>query len=807
MKRVFESRSLSAAALLVLSAMSGWAQAQDATPTESTPAPTGTAPADSTPTQPKGRELPTVIVTAQKVAQTLEQVPAAVTTLDGEFIENTGITRFTDLQNYSSNVNITVSTSSAQIGVRGFTTPDQNRGFDPSVGTVIDGIYYGRNSFLTAFFQDMDRFEVLKGPQGTLFGKNSTAGVLNVTTRAPEKDYAWGATYIRDDNDTFSFRPMVNIPLTENLDVRLSGSYSADSGTAYNTFLNRPENNAHINSTRARVRYRMSDDWVLDFAGFLSNQYLNYNIYTVTKVGDAMRALATSYDPNFDSDINHRKVSANVPSQERGVIRGASFTADHDFGKILGLNDFHFITISSWGEQLVRQRDLDGDFTAVPFIRDTLINPSPYQQISEEFRFTGGADDFFGFGKGITFIGGFFFYQSTFKSSDYFFIQDLGAAAQYELAVQADGNGLPGGLLINTVNPLAPVITIAGQQLLGEQSARVSLDQLSRTYAGFGQFEHAFTDQWGLIGGVRVALETKDGDAHSHATGQLVPLIAHQQDHDTVVSRQEVDVSPKIGVKWTSMDKTLNSYATWSRGYKSGGFNALPLAPDNLEYGPEEASSYEIGAKWKTLNGSMFLGGAVFNTTFSNLQLSSFQNNSFVVLNAGKARSVGADLDLRWLPPIEGTQVFASLGYADARFISYPNAPARAGTTGPQDLSGERLPFSSNITASVVPSYSLFMDVLGGIVGSVSTDFIYRSWSYVDIDNDPNKVQPGTFLLNARVSLASGDKRWNLTLGGYNLTDRLIVDQIIGQPLAPGNLVTVRTDRGRYFNANLALNF
>lgn len=768
----------------------------------------------TTPKKEGGRELPTVIVTAQKVAQTLEQVPAAVTSLDGEFIESTGITDITDLQNYTANVNINVGTSSSQIGVRGFTTPDTNRGFDPSVGTVVDGVYYGRNSFLTAFFHDMDRFEVLKGPQGTLFGKNSTAGVLNLSTRSPEKTFGLAAVYIRSNDADQSFRPMVNIPLGDDLLVRLSGSYSKNDGLLYNTFLNRPENNPKINSTRLRVTYLMDEAWKLDFNAFASKQNLNFNLYTVTKVGDAMRQLATSYDPNFDTNLEHRRVSANVPSNETGLIRGASFTAEHDFGKVLGLNEFHFVTTSSFGEQLVQKRDLDADFTAVPFIRDTLIEESPYQQISEEFRFTGSAPDVFGFGKGFTFITGFFFFQSTYSTSDYFFIEDLGAAAQYEAAVQADGQstlppstlgglGLAGGTAITTLFNLTNMLAPGSS----EQSARVLLNQKSRTYSGFTQFEYSFTDQWGLIGGFRVALESKEGNASSKATGPLVPLIANQQDHETAVSREETDVSPKFGLKWVSPGKSINTYLTYSKGFKSGGFNALPLSPDNLEYGPERATSYELGAKIKTLNGSLFLGAAIFDTTFSDLQLSSYRNNSFVVLNAGSARSRGVDLDMRWLPPIDGTQIFTSLGYADARFISYMNAPATSDSgQATQDLSGQRLPFSSAVTASVVPSYSLFIDSVGAIT-TVAMDVIYRSKSYLDVDNDQRKQQPNTTLLNARAILSTGDKRWSASLGANNITNRMIVDQVIGQPLAPGNFISVRNDRGRYYTANLAYTF
>src|SRR5579885_2763711 len=133
------------------------------------------------------RELPEVVVTAQKARQTLEQVPASVTSIDGDFIREVGVRDFVELQNYAANTNIELSPSSGQFILRGLGTLNDVPALDPSVGTVVDGVVYTYTEYLAAFFTDLDRFEVLRGPQGTLFGKNVSAGLLNVTTHAPDQ--------------------------------------------------------------------------------------------------------------------------------------------------------------------------------------------------------------------------------------------------------------------------------------------------------------------------------------------------------------------------------------------------------------------------------------------------------------------------------------------------------------------------------------------------------------------------------------------------------------------------------------------
>lgn len=791
------------------------------------------------------RVLPTVIVTGQKMAQTLEQVPASVTSIDGDFMREIGIRDVDTMQNYSANVTINVTSSAGQANIRGLGTNNSNQASDPSVGTVIDGVFYGRTSFAAAFIDDIDRFEVLRGPQGTLFGKNSTAGLINIVTRAPEEDPSARMEVQTAGSGGRTYRPMFNLPLMQGVAVRFAGNYSVSDGVLYNTYLNREERNPHLYTSRLRISVEPVEGWRGDIEGFTSTQFENFNIFKIVSASDAMQQLIKERDPDFVLDKKSKNNSSNIPSKEAGVISGANLTITHDMSGTFDIHNLQLTSITAYGEQFTKARDLDADFTPVKFIRDSLIQPSPYRQFSQEIRFSGNHPTLMGWGEGFSFVTGLYYFDSSLKTSDKFEIQDLSEAAAYEAA--ANGDSIPQNIR-GVVYQASPLLgqTLAALDALGvntDQAALVNLKQSDKAYAVFGQFEYMFMPDWSLIGGARYGFEKKDGLASSYSNGlpvvsllpqplqdailnnaatapvisqitgkpascgvSIISLIADQCNHVTPITINERDFSPKLGVKWTP-NRGTSAYATFSRGFKSGGFNALPLSPDNLAFKAEKATSYEIGAKTRLMNGSMNISAAAFSTDFDNLQISSFQNNSFVILNAAAARSRGFELDTRWLPPIQGLSLTGSMGFSDARYKSYPNAPAPAGSSNStQDLTGKRLAFAPRWTASLIPSYSQNLDPLG-LVSTVAVDFLYRGDRYLDVDDDARKLQPANTIINARVILGRPDESWTVNVAAQNITNQLMYDQIVGQPLAPGNFAGTRTDRGRFYTANLTMNF
>ena len=779
----------------------------------------------------KPQQLEEIIVTAQKVQQTLEQVPASVSAVDGDTIRTTGVRNFDELQNYTANTNLQVSPSSTQLLIRGFGTLNDVPGLDPSVGVIVDGVVYTYPEYLSAFFGDFQRYEVLRGPQGTLFGKNVTAGLLNITTNPPDENanlLHWELE--ARSNGNRAFRPVFNLRLGSGMALRFSGNFEhGDRGLLYNTDLHRQERNVDQDSGRLRFRYDSGEGWTLDAGAFLCHISQNFNAQQLFIVKPAMAALDRSYDPDFSPGVGGN-VSEDVPSLEQSVIRGLTLSSNADLGAIGGLESLRLTTVSSLAENVIGARDIDADFSPVPFIHDGLVEPEPERQFTQEIRVAGKAGDVFGFGGPASFVGGLYYDNYTLKTSDNFQIENLGAALAYITAADEDSAGLganpaPGGgigaLLGGSLDNLLQLFQkAAGTPLIPEQTAQSGLLLRTEDYAVFGQGEWYFLPQWSLIAGLRYALEDRNGQPHSFSNSLLIEQIAKQQNFSQHLHRVETDLSPKLGVKWQAGAHT-EAYFTWAQGYKSGGFNGIPLNPQAVEYQPEKASSFEAGFKIKDeLLGSPIRGNiALYHTRFENLQVSTFEGTNVVVVNAAQARSQGFESDVTWLLPLEGWSVHGSFGLADARYTYYPNGPppgdytcaaASLGGSCPYVLTGHRLPFAPDWTASTITSYTTHLPYAVSATGSV--DVNYQGSRFLNPSDDPREYQHANLLINPHLVFASEDDRgngppWALILGVENLTKQIYGDQIIDQPLGPGNFAMIRGDRGRVWSGNFYIDF
>ncbi len=762
--------------------------------------------------------LPDIIITSQKFRQRLEDVPASVSQIGGDFINRTGKTNFQDLAEYLPNVEISISHADSLFTIRGLSTQDTNPGFDPSVGTVIDGVFYGRGQFLAAFFMDIESLEVLRGPQGTLFGKNTTAGVFNLVTREPGPEFGASLELLSSGLGDRSIRPAVNLPLGEHWGLRLAANFNQNpNGKQTNTFLNRVEGDEKVESLRARLGYDAGHGLKFVVTGFQSRFGQNNNEFKFLRLTDAMRDLVQSYDPQINTDDRGDfKNSANFDSRKEALIRGVSATIESDVDGLFGVKQMMLSLIGGYAEAKTTRSDLDADFSPVPFIHDVVAEPKLYSQLSQEIRLNGQSPDLFGFGHGLNFVGGIYFSTSEYRTSDIFVVEDLGAAYQYCSASEGFcALGLPADTSLTSFLSSVAGAPNNGQVsltelnlLLGTQQADVSLRQTNPTYGVFTQFEYFFTPEIAFIGGLRYTYEEKTGVFHSFSDSEIIKRIAAQEDFDRTVVRIESDFAPKAGLKW-KVAENVDLYATWGQAFKSGGYNGFPLNPNTLEYEPEQAVSYEFGIKASEefLGGPVRISGAGFLTRFDNLQVSTFQDGNFVVLNAAKARSIGGEMDFRWRPPVlGGLLITSSAGYAEAIYEEYRDAPAIADSgQDTQDLSGEPLPHAPRWTASFIPSYEV--ELTPNFYASAAIEVLYRSTRALDVDNDPRKLQKDTTSINSRLSLGAANQLWALTFGVQNLTNQVIYDQALNQPLAPGNISGVRTDNGRYFTASLSLAF
>jgi len=758
-------------------------------------------------------ELGSMVVTAQELRRRQEEIARSVSTLDDALAEEVAAIDFEDLIAYAANIDGKIDPFGGTLRIRGFGTPSTNAGSEPAVGVAIDGVFYGRNRFLAANFFDLEETEVLRGPQGTLFGKNATAGLMRVTTRAPEfRDSASVEVLVGQDNERV-IRPAANLALSDHAALRLSGAFTRRDGRLRNTFLDRNEQDLAQDSTRLRMRYEAPQlPWTVDVSAFHSRQDMGNGQFQFTEATDAMRAFAQNFDPAFNSDPENFRTSLNFATEADVVMTGLTARNTFDFAPMLGGGRLFVTSITGAAESRLKQSSLDADFTPAAFLRRVQPASNPYRQFSQELRVSGRFDHLFGADDALEYTGGVFYFRSTLTALDRFEIEDLGAAAGFLLAANANNTPalLPGGAFGNLGGISADALSaaldlldpVAGPLLGEDQRIDTRLDQDVESIAVYGQTEYRVIPKWFAILGLRVGYESKDGDFASRSEGQLIGLVGEQEDHESNVTLSERDFSPRIGVRWEPIRKA-HAFFTWARGTKSGGFNAIPLTPENLAFDKEKADSFELGTRVALLQGSLRMRTTAFWTDFSNLQVSTFRDNRFFILNAAEARSRGVELDLHWMPPLPGTALFATLGYNDAEFLSYPNAPAPADADNEtQDLAGRRLPRAPRLTAVVKPRFVTPLEggALNLIIGG---DVQFRGKRFLDVDLDPRSLQSSTTVLNLRATVSDFVHGWSLTIAGRNLTDEVTLSQILDQPLAPGNFIGIRSDRGRFLTASL----
>ncbi|MEQ9479491.1 MAG: TonB-dependent receptor [Algiphilus sp.] len=783
--------------------------AQEASPSASPPGQGTRATTDA--------ELGAMVVTARGLRRRQEEVARSVSRLDRALAEEIAAIDFEDLIPYAANLDGKIDPFSGTLRIRGFGTPSTNAGSEPAVGASIDDVFYGRNRFLAANFFDLEETEVLRGPQGTLFGKNTTAGLLRVTTRAPEFHNSAALEVLLGQDEERVIRPTANVALGDQAAIRVAGAFTRRAGRLRNTFLRRNEQDLSQDSMRVRFRFEPTAlPWTLDLSAFHSRQAMNNGQFQFTRATDAMRAFAESFDPDFNTDPENFRTSLDFATDAEVVMTGLNARNTIDFAPLLGGGRLFVTSITGAAESRLKQFSLDADFTPAAFLRRVQPATNPYRQFSQELRVSGRFDRLFGQHDALEYTGGIFYLRSTLSVVDRFQIDDLGAAAGYLLAANVDDppallpGGAVGGLAAVTAETLGVALALldplAAPLLGADQRIDTRLDQAVETIAAYGQSEYRLLPRWFAILGLRVAYESKDGDFLSQGEGRLIGLVGEQEDHQSTVQLSEHGFSPRVGLRWEPMPK-VHTFFTWARGTKSGGFNAIPLTPDNLAFEEEKADSFELGSKVALLGGSLRLQSTAFWTDFSNLQVSTFRDNRFFILNAAEARSRGLELDLHWMPPLPGTSLFASLGYSDAQFEAYPNAPAPADAgSATQDLSGRRLPRAPRITAAIKPRFVTPLE--GGSLNLIlGGDVQYRGKRFLDVDLDPRSLQPATTVVNLRATLSDFVHGWSLTIAGQNLTDEVTLSQILDQPLAPGNFIGVRSDRGRFLTASLQLDF
>ncbi|MFP5307335.1 MAG: TonB-dependent receptor, partial [Gammaproteobacteria bacterium] len=775
------------------------------------------------------RQIEEVVVTAQKTKQSLQNVPISVTAVGGDFIQEAGAADLADVALYVPNVRVDADDlGSPQLFIRGFGTNAFNPSFEGSVGFVQDEIFYGRPGYFTESMFDIDRVEVLRGPQGTLFGKNTIAGVFNVSTVAPEGELTSSARYSYGEHQAHHFEAGIGGDLTDWLGARAAGLYRREDGELYNQFLQRDEEALEQKAGRVRIRFYPLHDVQTELLLQTSDTEAAFWPYQLALLDADTRSYLESFDPSIEDDPYNFITSFDTPGFIEKGSDTAALTSKWEMGTLGGIDNLASVLVLGWSTFYIDQLN---ELDVSPADISRLDNHEDHEQLSAELRFNGRADSLFGLGSGVEFVAGGFFYDSNYVldarvlagadlgswmlTSDFRQLAGCGLEADPALtpvlnpALCSDGQSIPGIPVIGGI--LAP--------LIGEDYYQFDYEQDVQSYALFGQFTWYLSDRWAVTPGVRLSYERKQvaaagtpvcAGAETGRPCAMASLLQAEPYSEPGLRRSEFDVSPKLTVQYYVSD-SANVYASYAKGFKSGGFNAISFTGDNLEYEPENAQTVELGIKSQWLDRTLRLNATVYATQFDNLQVLAFNGFFFDVSNAASARSTGLEADLLWLTPWAPLTIMGSVGVLDARYDEYGNAPApiRNPETGElqvgatQDLGDERIAFAPRATATLTPVLSF---PLWRFTGKLAADVIYQGDQYTDTDLDRATYVDAYTKYAARFVLSNDLESWSLTLGGTNLSDERVLNQVTDAPFFPGTFFAQQAS-GRQLFAAVSVKF
>lgn len=693
--------------------------------------------------------LEEVIVTAQKRAESLQDVPISVLALSGQRMRDAGIQRVEDLSKYVPNFQMTETTTGNQIFIRGVGS-GLNRGFEQSVGMFIDGVYAGRSQQFRSPFMDIDMVEVLRGPQGTLFGKNTVAGAINIRTQKPTDEFAAEvrATYEMEYGDP-EVEGFVSGPLTDDLSGRIAARYRETEGFIDNRFLDEDEPQREEQAIRGSLLWTPTDELELllkvesgsfDVEGRTSQVTNLDGVFEFASLG-ITQFLPDLVDPSEDGKLNYKKAADSHSREATDTdTDNAALTVNWDIG------DFTVTSITGYSSYSFDEL-VDADFTNLRFIQQDTAQD--FDQYSQEIRLVSPLGEQFEY-----IVGAYYQYQE---------LENTGR-------IDFD----PTAIGVNVLPPTA----------VGTYS---DFDQEAETFALFGQATYHFNDEWHLTVGLRWNNEDKEATQDYFVTDLfgstptsnpvnkiIAETVQGSVDHKYDEDRSRSNTSPSVTLTWDYDDNTM-LYARYAKGFKSGGFNEAEVTGDidRFLFDDEEADSLEIGSKLTLLDGAATLNTAVFYTEYTDRQVSAFEDVSFVVGNAAESTSQGVEMDGRWRVT-ENLTFSASLAYLDSEFDEFKNASCQAedaaadpGCT--QDLSGETTQYAPEWSGSLSVRYTRPITDNLEFVGQADAN--YTDDYYHAQDLDPEEVTDSYTEYNARLAVAQMDGKWEVALIGKNLTD------------------------------------
>jgi iron complex outermembrane recepter protein len=691
-----------------------------------------------------------IIVTARKREERLQDTPISITAFSAQDIEARSIHELSDIGAFTPNMEITPGAvnggNSAQVFIRGVGQLDWMVTGDPGVGIYVDGVYLARTVGGILDLVDIERIEILRGPQGTLYGKNTIGGAINLVTSLPDGELDGYAEVTTGRYDRMDFKGSIEFPIvSDQLSAKLSvvsnnrdgyGKRLADGGEL---------GDEESLSGRGILRWLPTENLevILSIDGTKSRESMTSRdlVAVVPTPTMGLYTLLTGpYDEQFLTESPYDTFGTGSNFNELDVW-GASITATWDF------DNGSFKSISSYRE-LESASGLDPDGSPKDVIDE--VDLVDQNQFTQEIQWISTAFD-----ERLDWLIGAFYSQEDAKA-----ILDVKILSELYPALEA----LPGAVIpLGPPGSGAPILGGAGNPF----NAILDLDVFNfndvevESYAVFGHGTFQLTEQFSITAGAR----------YTHEKKKYNLFAIHRRSNTFAVPESEVSeswdaFSPKVGLEyqWTS---DLMTYVSATRGFKSGGFNGRPAASNGIQpFDPETLWSYEIGVKSQWFDDRLQMNAAAFFNNYKDIQLKIDTldgNGNFATFieNAAKAEVMGFELEfIARLAP--GLDIMGGLGLLDAEYTK-----VKPGAEVTKDHEFTETPKRSfNIAAQ----YEFPMFGIGSM--SFRTDYSNKSKVYHNTINTEEVAQNAVGLLNMRLTFEETEGKWVVALFGTNLTDK-----------------------------------
>ncbi len=674
--------------------------------------------------------LNAVNVTAEHREQALSEVAASIDVFTAETATEQRLQQLNDLNNLTSNLSIQRGGRFKTINIRGVGGGGTNAGFDTRVGVYVDGVYMGQGMALGNPIFDIERVDILKGPQGYLFGNNSDAGVINITTKQPSRTREISLTTGVGNYGLFENTLLLNGAINDKLTARITLNNADRNGYVHNAYNNDDLKYMWRFASRAQFTLAATDQLDLNLTADYSNNHQEWYLHQAT---------TGLFDQPLPADeVSFDRVNVNREPVSRIKGHGFSLNANYYFD-----NDAQFtatLAKRDWQTHLTT----DNDHTAADLTYSD--NKDQIRQYSQEFRYTSAEDIDWPFVLGV-------YLQQDQTDNDRF----------------ALFGGDTNTTLVNVANVPFPIPFSAAFNIAPNSSAPVNAQVKTDIKALYTNIDHPFGQHYVLHLGGRYSIETKklNYSIDGSQSGRLDIAVVNQA-KDKI---RQTFFSPMLGLSYF-FNKQTQVYAKASRAYKSGGWNADFLTAaqfnDGYEYDAESVNAVEIG--YKSHKPRRQLSIAAFANFYKDYQISQFANlggDTLIIQlrNAASVKSQGLEFNYRQLFGKRWT-LDSKLAYLDARFERFPGGRL----DGAAD--GERLPDAPEFSGSITVHYQAKLPVLSKPV-KLSLQDNFQTKTYSGLSNEPSTAALGSRnIVNAYANYTTANKHWSFQIWGKNLTNK-----------------------------------